>query len=145
MGMLYENEIFDCMRDNMKSAIALCNEIATQPQSGKPYTKLVQNLKLCEGACIQAAHWREDTRWLQVGLKMEQCHQIARRWLDPISIGSKRMFSVMGRVLAENLRDLERLRNMAVGRSGLILPGMGAPISHVAPRNLAGVRANVLH
>jgi hypothetical protein len=73
MGALTEPEIFDCLRTNFRLAANLCVELATKPRKGPNYNKLREALKLIEGAARQAAYWRSDARWLQIGLQMAEC------------------------------------------------------------------------
>ena len=122
MGALTETEIFDCLKSNLRSAAADCDLIARQPVSGPIFDRMRKSLKLVEGACRQAAYWREDARWLPLGIKMEEAHQRARTWLHRPSVSSKKLFTKLGDVLRQLLRDIERLEFMATGRVGAILP-----------------------
>ena len=134
MGALTEAEIFDCMADSLRKAIDHCEQLAIKPLRGPIYNSFRQELKLVEGTCRQASAWREDTRWLPIGVMMEQCHQKAGDWLrgvvdpvtkrrTPIAEGQKHPLFVK---LAENLRAIlqgvEDLRTKAAGRMGMILP-----------------------
>ena len=132
---LSEREIFDQMLMSLRGAIDDCVEIASQPRSGPQFERLRAKLKLVEGCCRQAAAWREDTRWLPIGITVEQAHQRARGWLHRPTVASKKLFLM----LADNLRLLEKavvgLQTKATGRKGIILPDMvslgrraGAPV-----------------
>lgn len=120
--MLHEQEIFSCMAENLAGAIEDCEAIARQRESGARFDSLRKRLKLVEGCCTQAAYWRQDARWLPLGVMMEQVHQRAREWLHYPSVQSKKLFVM----LADNLRKLERevrrLRFMATGKTGVMLP-----------------------
>lgn len=143
MTVLTEVEIFACMRENLKGAADDCDMIARFPQSGIAFDRMRGRLKLVEGACRQAAHWRQDARWLQPGLKMEQAHQIARTWLHRPSVQSKKLFKGLAAALRKMLADLERLETAPTHRVGMILPKpqpgplrQGRPVQVVRPSGL---------
>ena len=134
MGALTETEIFDCMRTSLKAAAECCDELARTPLKGPVYDRLRKELKLIEGCCRQASAWREDTRWLPIGLMMHEVHDKAGNWLrgwkHPEN-GQRIKFAEGQRnplfvKLGENLRALstvaENLRTKATGRVGMILP-----------------------
>jgi hypothetical protein len=135
MSALTEAEIFDCLRENLKGAADDCDLIARFPQSGVAFDRMRKRLKLVEGACRQAAFWREDARWLQPGLKMEQAHQIARTWLHRPSVQSKKLFAGLAAALRRMHADIDRLEAMRAPRLGMILPRLQAPteIRHGRP------------
>jgi hypothetical protein len=138
------------MYDNLRTAIDACEKLATAPLKGPVYNQFRAALKLVEGACRQASAWREDTRWLPVGLMMEEAHKRAGEWLRgikqadgkrrPIPFGEKHPLFVK---LAENLRGLlkivDELRTKATGRVGMILPEAGAPIMAGMARRESGL------
>ena len=140
MGALTENEIFSCLSDNFRSAAESCEALARLPKKGPTYLKFRNELKLLEGACRQAAYWRSDSRWLQIGLYMEECHKRAGDWLRgikqpnggrrPIPQGKLHPLFVK---LAENLRSgqaqADCLRTAKTGTRGPILPKAG-PAPH---------------
>ena len=133
MGAITEQEIFSCMSENLRTAIDACELLAVTPLKGPVYDRLRKALKLVEGSCRQASAWREDTRWLPIGLMMEDCHKRAGEWLRgvrqedgtrrPIPHGEKHPLFVK---LAENLRILlsisDDLRVKKTGIRGMILP-----------------------
>ena len=138
MSDLTETEIFDCMRDSLRSAIDECDQIAIKPLKGKIYNEFRKHIALAEGCCRQAGHWREDTRWFQWGVLLEECHKRAGDWLRgikvrdeatgrehyrPIPEGQKHPLFVM---LADNLRamhaKLVEMETARTGRSGAIMP-----------------------
>ena len=136
MGALTEIEIFDCMTSNLKLAIEACDALARIPLKGATYDKLRKTLRLIEGTCKQAAAWREDTRWLPLGMQMGRVHQMAGDWLRGIKMpDGTRVKITDGELhpcfvkLAENLRGLlkiaENYRTKATGRRGMILPAVG--------------------
>lgn len=133
MGQLTEREIFDCLAVNFRLAAEHCENLARLPRKGQTYIELRKELRLLEGACRQAAAWREDARWLRVGLYMAETHRRAGDWLRgikqpgggwrPIAEGQRHPLFMK---LAENLRaaqvKAEGLRDRVTGRRGMILP-----------------------
>lgn len=119
---LTEQEIFDCLKTNLQGAADDCDMIARHPQSGLAFQRMRSRLALAEGACKQAAFWREDARWLRIGLVIETAHQKARQWLDPATVSTKKMFTTLASALRQMLLDLKRLETGATGRTGMILP-----------------------
>jgi len=133
MARLTEVEIFNRMQESLRAAEQACIDLATIPAKGANYDALRTHLKLIEGCCRQASAWREDTRWLPIGLMMAEAHRRAGDWLRGIKMpdGSRRHL-VAGELhpnfvkLAENLKALgvacQRLRTARTGRRGIILP-----------------------
>jgi hypothetical protein len=134
MSALSEVEIFDCLASNFQLAAQHCDDLARLPRKGPTYVKLRNELKLIEGACRQAAYWREDARWLQIGLYMEEAHKRAGEWLRgvrPPGGGSRRpippgTLHPLFVALAENLRAGHKraleMKDAKTGRAGMILP-----------------------
>lgn len=133
MGNLTETEIFDCLSDNFRLAAEDCDKLARLPRKGPTYSDLRTRLELLEGACRQAAAWREDARWLRIGLFMAETHKRAGGWLRGIKAGpGPRVKIAPGHMhplfvkLAENLRAMQaradELRTKATGKVGAILP-----------------------
>lgn len=134
MGALTEVEIFDRMATSLREAAECCDILAKSSRKGPTYNRLREHLALIEGCCRQASTWREDTRWLGIGLIMAECHKKAGGWLrgykDPLTkvrqrtpVGEMNMLFVM---LAVNLRGLygqvEKLKTAKTGVMGMILP-----------------------
>ena len=136
MGVLTEVEIFDCMIDNLKKAVAHAKELATKPRKGVAYMALRDELKLIEGACRQAAAFRADARWYPLGMMMEHVHKVAGEWLRgvidpqsgrrrPIPEGVKHpLFSKLAENLEALLTNVRMLKDGATKRTGPILPVM---------------------
>lgn len=133
MAKLTEAEIFDCLETNFRLAAEHCEDLAKLPRKGPTYRKLIEELKLCEGACRQVAVWREDSRWFKIGLMMEEAHKRAGDWLRGIAQpgGGRRPLAEGVRhplfmKLAENLRAAHKLavdtKDKATHRVGMILP-----------------------
>lgn len=133
MGSLTEAEIFDCLKSNFRLAAELSENLAVAPRKGPLYRQFRDTLKLIEGACRQAAAWRGDTRWLRIGLLIEQAHKRAGEWLRGIRLpnGTRMMladghrhpaFSHLAANLRMGMQRAEEFQNRATGRTGLILP-----------------------
>ena len=140
MGNLTEIEIFSCLSENFRLAAEDCDKLAKLPRKGRSYSSLRDKLELLEGACRQAAVWRQDTRWLSIGMFMGECHKRAGEWLRGVKVpGGPRVKLAPGHIhplfmkLAENLRAAEaraeEFRTKATGRVGMILPD-AAPAPH---------------
>jgi hypothetical protein len=133
MGRLTETEIFDCLASNLKAAASDADALAKESLKGEIYDRFRRELLLIEGACRQASVWREDTRWLEIGLMMAEVHRRCGDWLRGIKapdgtrvkIGNGELHPLFVRV-ADNLRGflirIEKLRVSATHRSGMILP-----------------------
>lgn len=134
MGALTEVEIFDRMMSSLKIAAECCDVLAKSSRKGPTYNRLREHLALIEGCCRQASAWREDTRWLGIGMMMAEAHKRAGGWLrgykDPITglrvkteVGQMNQLFVM---LAANLRGLydqvQLLKTKKTGTMGAILP-----------------------
>jgi hypothetical protein len=136
MAELTEADIFGCMSHNLRLAAEHCDNLAKYPLKGRNYNLLRQELKLVEGCCRQAAWWREDTRWLPIGLKMAEMHKMVGTWLRGTKVMTKTAGGLMVAIqrspnelytkAAAALRMLNRvadeLRDKAPPKSGLILP-----------------------
>lgn len=146
MGQLTEAEIFDCLTTNFRLAAEDCEKLARSPRKGPTYQSLRDKLELLEGACRQASVWRQDTRWLDIGLYMAKAHDLSLEWLRGIRAGPglPRVKLAPGHIhplfvkLAENLRaaqaKAEQFRTKATGKIGTILPDMQrAPLRDTNP------------
>lgn len=137
MGTLTESEIFDCLSTNFRLAAEDCEKLAKSPRKGQTYAALRDKLELLEGACRQASLWRQDTRWLAIGMAMAEAHKRAHGWLMGVKInGGPRIKVANGHMhplflkLAENLRlaqrKAEEIRTHKTNRVGMILPPTAA-------------------
>ena len=146
MGQLTEPEIFACLSENFRLAAEDCEKLAKHARKGPTYAALRDKLELLEGACRQAAHWRGDSRWLQIGLHMAKAHELSLEWLRgiPAGPGRPRIKIAKGELhplfvkLAENLRaaqkKAEEFRTKATGKIGTILPEtQRAPLRDTTP------------
>ena len=137
MSDLTENEIFDCMRENLVLAAEHCDRLAVESYNGDAYEKLRDELELIEGCCKQAAQWREDMRWWPIGQLMGECHKKAGGWLRGYKIDGETVHLAMGEknenfvLLAKNLRrviDLvDQTKNSRTGSVGAIVPQPARP------------------
>lgn len=154
--MLTEADIFECLSANFKLAAEHCEDLARLPAKGPTYKMLRQELKLIEGACRQAGHYRGDARWLKIGLMMEEAHKRAGDWLRGVKQpnGTRRMLRP-GEMhplfvkLAENLRAghaaADKIRMSRTGRRGQILPIMqNAPHRDTRPSGWRKTRSGLL-
>ena len=132
MGALTEVEIFSCMSQNLRLAAEHAEFLAVSPIRGPTYAKLRENLKLVEGCCRQASAWREDTRWLDLGLTMGAAWQSSLNWLMGYKMGNLRikyanqhlhpMFLHLGAYLREAATIADRYKNQRAPKLGMILP-----------------------
>lgn len=92
MGDLSETEIFDCLATNFRLAAEHAEDLAKLPAKGPTYIKFRHELKMIEGAARQAAHWRQDARFLSIGIACAKAHATAGEWLRGIRMpdGSRR-------------------------------------------------------
>ena len=132
MGALTEREIFDCMATNLKLAAEHADDLAVKPFKGPIYELYREELSLVEGCCRQASAWREDTRWLDIGLKMAEAHKLAGQWLRGYKINGVRVkvaegekhlcFVKMAELLRALLKKCEETRDQKTGHVGMIVP-----------------------
>lgn len=123
MSALTETEIKDALRTNLRAAISACRDLAKLPAQGPTYGKLVEQLRLVEGAARQLGHWREDMRWMRFGFEMARFHD---RIGDCIrSHAARKIFLAMAELMEGKLLEMARLQDAATGRRGPILPQPG--------------------
>ena len=115
-----ETEIFDRLSRSLNAAADACEKLAAHPAAGVQYRRLRNHLGLIEGAARQAAHWREDARWLKVGMDAAHAHARAGDWLR--SRAPRSCFTKLAASLRQLHGATERLRTMPTGRVGAILP-----------------------
>ena len=134
MSDLTEVDIFSCMVENLRSGISHCADLATQPRKGENYRALRAELKLIEGSCRQAAAFRDNSNWLDIGMKVEGCHRLAQKWLSGVKnpvTGERRFFSEKYKfdaftALGDQLKALHAkaldMKTRAHGTLGMITP-----------------------
>lgn len=131
MQLRPEKEQFELIRENLRLAVEDCRAIATQYETGFRYTQLRKHLLTAEDACRDLMWLREDVRWSEFSLLLPKCQEISRRWLTPLSLQGKKVFSHMAESLAWLLAYVERMRTQKTGRRGIILPEIGKIVTHV--------------
>jgi hypothetical protein len=132
MGALTEIEIFSKMTECLRLAAGYCDQLAIDPFKGFVYEKLREELALIEGCCKQASAWREDTRWLYIGLTMAKIHQQAGDWLRGPKINGVRLklnereknmnFVALGEYMRQLYKIADELKNKAPPKLGMIVP-----------------------
>ena len=151
MGALTEIEIFDCLVTNFRLAAEDADALAVLPFKGECYDRFRRELQLIEGACRQASAWREDTRWLPIGLMIAEVHTRAGDWLRGIKTPSgvrtllrlvdlHPVYMAPAWVLRAYAKDVDNLRNRKTGKSGMILPKpLEGPHRDTRPVHVSGV------
>jgi hypothetical protein len=124
-----ESEILSCLRENFRLAAQHCDALAVLPARGPTYTLLRAELKTVENCCRQVAWYREDTRWLRVGLMMAEAHKRAGGWLRTYprtrtDNAAHPMFTRLAVNLRAGIDRVVELETKATGIAGLILPNV---------------------
>jgi hypothetical protein len=134
MSDLSEADVFQTLVDNLKQAIQAADDLTTLDRRGPAYHNLREALRVIEGCCRQASAFREDTRWLPLGMLAHECHQKAGKWLrgdknlytgvrTPIALREKNeLFAMLAMNLRNFLKGVESLKDSKTGRVGMILP-----------------------
>lgn len=133
MGALTEDEIFDCLAENFRLAAESCETLATNPRKGPTYRKFLAEIELIEGACRQAGYWRQDTRWMALGMQMKGIHERAGDWLRGIKMPNGHrvkiaaghqhpLFQKLAEILRQHAADGETYRTQRTGKLGKIMP-----------------------
>lgn len=131
--MLTEREVIACLKENFRLAAENCLKLA-RGERGPIYVSLRAELKLVEGAARQLSALREDTRWLQVGLKVAEAQKRCGDWLRAKEPGWR--FEGLAQILVQGLRSAHDLETKATGRRGMILP-IAQPAPHRDHRPVA--------
>ena len=135
MSDLSEVQILGCLRENFRLAAEDCDRLA-RGERGPVYTRLRRELKLLEGACRQLTYYREDTRWLKVGLQMAQVQERSGRWLRERQPGWR--FAKLAEILRAGQKSAEALATKATGKLGVILPeALPAPHRDTKPVSMS--------
>lgn len=132
MGDLSEVEIFSRMSDALGAAISHCRALVSDNAHGPSYDALRHELLAVEGCARQASAWREDARWLPIGIMMGECHKRAGNWLRGYAVPgvegkvypSRKVFELLAQNLEAIKRQADILKTAATGRVGMILPDM---------------------
>ena len=128
-GNVTEREILSLLKGTFRRAAELCDDLAVLPARGPSFVKLRESLAVAENCCRQVAWYRQDARWLRIGLMMEEAHKRAGGWLRDRSMPRTATANLAHPLfvrLAENLRHgvtrVAELETMATGRVGMLLP-----------------------
>ena len=135
MGHVTEREILSTLKAQFRQAAECCEKLATYPARGPVYDQLRKHLLLAEGCCRQIAWYRGDTRWLPIGLKLEEAHRRAGNWLRTMprtetENAAHPLFLKLAEILRGGQKMAQDLETKATGIAGLILPepGMVLPV-----------------
>lgn len=125
MSGLTEAEVLDRHRQSLGEARSICHRLGSQldPDKAEPrgwlYAALKDHLGRLEGTCRQMHYFREDARWLRLGIqyaklaRSAQRHFIAQRW------GA---FTKMMPIFEAGLRSVADLAEQKTGKIGPVLP-----------------------
>lgn len=145
MTDLTECEIFDCLSENFRLAAECCEKLAVSPKTGPIYRKLREQLRLCDGACRQAAYWRGDARWLYIGRDCIEAWHRSGKWLREYRGPEGRrvahpLFLKLAEVLRAGAKNAERLRTAATYKIGPIVPEpLPGPHRDTRPVSMGGL------
>lgn len=117
-----EREVLSLMRGTLTRAAERLDLLLAKPKMGATFRQFRADLKTIETCCRQVAFFRDDARWLQIGLQIEMTHQKAGHWVRTHQ-------RLLLHKLADNLRGIgyaaQGLETAATGRTGMILPVPG--------------------
>lgn len=124
---LTEVEIFSLLAHNLRSVADKCQVLAWHPRRGHVYLAFIRECNEIEGCCRQAAAHREDARWLAIGMQISEARKRAGWWIRGLPSrdgrsAAHRLFLGLAEALKRMAYDCDRLRTMATGKLGLILP-----------------------
>lgn len=136
MGALTEREILDQLKSSLKESADYAYQLSIGKR-GPIYPKFMASMKLAEGACRQAGHWREDARWFPFGLQLYEAQQRCGRWLREHQPGSK--FAKLAEVLRAALKRANELETKRTGKAGAVLPMLKAPDRDNKPVSMSGL------
>lgn len=125
MSDLTEQEIISKHIQSLKESKEMCLLLArnADPEKWAPrgwqYTKLKAALKALEGTCRQMAHYREDTRWIKLGIVYTKASLTVQVLMDKRLWGK---FQQLTALFDKGMASMDDLANRRTGRSGMILP-----------------------
>ena len=152
MNQWSEGEVFSFLSQHFREAANDCRDLAKRQRRGSIYNRLRHTLIKIEDMCRIAAYFRQDARWLQVGLCMHEVHQCAGDWLrgmprppddrgrprPPLPIPEGELhprFVQLAELLDQQYRVADKMRRQRTGRPGMILPRMLQPTEVRHPTN----------
>ncbi len=121
---LTEREIIAKLRDSFRLCGERCEAIARWGAVGARWMEMSGAIDEIEGALRQLAHWRGDTRYLNLVPVYVRTKEVGRllylsmRWAE---------FRKYGIIFAQGLAQVERLAERPTGQSGPILPTLPDP------------------
>lgn len=143
MVNLAENEIFDCLMSNLRSASENCIRLSNHPSNGKRYSDLQKELVLIEGCYRQLSVKRMDTRYLDV------CHQAGKAsllvggWIRKYRYINdkflKELFVKLAEFLAFAYSFSKKIKDERTGLFGAVLPE-GMTSNTIKSRNEVAMR-----
>jgi hypothetical protein len=86
---------------------------------GHHYRMLRAALRALEGSSRQMAHWREDARWLKLGIHYAKAQRVAHQLFLKMNWLGFQTFSTM---FDNGLSHLDELATRKTGHMGMILP-----------------------
>lgn len=126
MSTLSEQEIISRFRQSFSEAKVACDMLSKNANPevvmlrGRHYKNLKTSLKEMEGCAKQMAAYRDDTRWLPLGILYgAKCARAAqKRFVDMDWLGFKKMIVIF----EQGERRVTELAEKKTGRVGIILP-----------------------
>lgn len=119
MTALTEPEILACLRENFRLAAEDCDRLF-RGERGPVYRRFRDEMRLIEGACRQMCHWREDARWLRIGLDVAEAQKRVRKWI--VRRAPIENFRKLALILQGYAFHAAKLEHERTSRLGPILP-----------------------
>lgn len=121
---LTEHEIWNHLRETLRSAISHCGQLAILPAMGATYRAMITELQDIEGSARMFGFYRRDARWNAFSLEMAAFH---RRIGDAIRAHHARtIFKTMQGMMQGALDYAEKVQSAKTERRGPILPKLKA-------------------
>src|SRR3984957_21147913 len=79
-----ESEVFDFLETHFGRAADNCEQLARRTRRGHAYNELRRDLEKIEDMCRVVHYMRQDSRWLRIGMQMQEAHKRAGNWLRGI-------------------------------------------------------------
>ncbi len=132
MSDLSEVEVIDRMISSLREAMDASRALAIESRKGANYNRLREHLGLIEGCCKQLAVFRDDARYLNIGLVIEECHKRAGSWLRGYKVDGVRIMTAPGEMnqmfvrlyvnLEGILKGVDDMLRAKTGTRGPIIP-----------------------
>lgn len=126
-----EQELIDRHVSALKEAKDACQELGRNADPdyiavrGPHYRKLREALNLVEGTCRQLCAFRDDTRWLPLGIHYAKVMRLVQRKFVEQKWSHFRKLAPMFDI---GLRQMQDLKDRRTGRRGSILIENPAPL-----------------